>query len=276
MTEDEARTKWCPFVRIVQLGDYWQASNGKEQIRGVDDDWRPLSRCIGSDCMAWRLPGQCGLAGRMTRRRAGSRILSSDASLACAMSKHDPPGWRQRRLDREQLKADVVRGLMGGLPLSVVARRHGTSQRTVSSWEHKDPAYAEEIASARALGWDSLAVEVLEIIDDKSEDVVFDKEGVPHFNTAAVLRAKAQCEMRLRLLACWDNGRYGPARTLKVEGELQTTTRHVIDPASLDDVGRAALRALLDQAAIQGLIPGPVDEAQDAEYEELSDPDEGA
>jgi hypothetical protein len=185
------------------------------------------------------------------------------------MSKHDPSGWRPKRVDREQLKADVLLGLMGGLPLSVVARRHGTSQQSVSYWEAKDPAYAEQIAAARGLGWDSLAVECLEIIDDTTDDVMYDTDGTARANTAAVLRAKARVETRLKLLACWDHGRYGPAKTLKVEGDVQVTQRHVIDPASLDDVGRAALRHLLDHAKAQGLLAPP--EPVDAEFDELPD-----
>jgi hypothetical protein len=185
------------------------------------------------------------------------------------MSPRDPLGRRPKRTSREQLKHDVVLGLMGGLPLTVVARRHGTSQRTVNYWESKDPAYVEEIAAARALGWDSLAVECLEIIDDESNDVVTDNEGKPYFNTAAVMRAKARVETRLKLLACWDPGRYGASKTVKVEGELTTTTRHVIDPASLDEAGRAALRHLLDHARAQGLLAGP--EPVEAEYTELPD-----
>ena len=37
MTEDEARTKWCP----MRLADH-------------DMDWLENTRCIGSDCMMWR------------------------------------------------------------------------------------------------------------------------------------------------------------------------------------------------------------------------------
>jgi hypothetical protein len=189
------------------------------------------------------------------------------------MSRFDPPGRRPKRTDREQLKHDVVLGLMGGLPLTVVARRHGTSQTTVSYWEARDPAFAEEIAAARALGWDSLAVECLEIIDDKTDDVMHDADGTARANTANVLRDKARVETRLRLLACWDVGRYGPQKTLKVEGEVQVTQRHVIDPRSLDPPAREALRLLLAHAEAQGLVgPEPVD----ADYEVLDDEDEAS
>lgn len=52
MTEDEAKTKWCPFVRAVLPGTTLPAGNrgvgpdGTEGVKGA--------RCIASACMAWR------------------------------------------------------------------------------------------------------------------------------------------------------------------------------------------------------------------------------
>ena len=79
MTEDEAKTKWCPFVRIVNFvsedNNAWATNQGK-QSRTPEE---PLAtHCIASACMAWReikkqttpstpdevLGGYCGLAGR--------------------------------------------------------------------------------------------------------------------------------------------------------------------------------------------------------------------
>ena len=76
MTEDEAKTKWCPHRRI-----------GEEVSGGIDAVYHYAAtnngaRCIGSGCMMWRweygynpnLPidhapiktdhGHCGLAGK--------------------------------------------------------------------------------------------------------------------------------------------------------------------------------------------------------------------
>jgi hypothetical protein len=56
MTEDEAKTKWCPFAR--QPG---KARTADGDIFTVAVNRPPLHmamegapRCIGSDCMAWR------------------------------------------------------------------------------------------------------------------------------------------------------------------------------------------------------------------------------
>lgn len=56
MTEDEAKTKWCPFVR----NDY--ALTGGNRYKEAPHKVAP---CIGSACMAWRWRD---LAGEWDRR----------------------------------------------------------------------------------------------------------------------------------------------------------------------------------------------------------------
>jgi hypothetical protein len=57
MTEQEARTKWCPMVRIAVF------STSVNRIKNSDS-----THCIASGCMMWRpLPwqsGYCGLGGK--------------------------------------------------------------------------------------------------------------------------------------------------------------------------------------------------------------------
>jgi len=45
MTEDEAKTKWCPMVRVHYLNPIDILKNARAEAE---------SRCIGSACMAWR------------------------------------------------------------------------------------------------------------------------------------------------------------------------------------------------------------------------------
>ena len=50
MTEDDARKKWCPHVRLA-CGDGWTgSSNSDPQAPGNKG---PLYCCIASDCMMW-------------------------------------------------------------------------------------------------------------------------------------------------------------------------------------------------------------------------------
>lgn len=197
------------------------------------------------------------------------------------MSKFDLPSQRPRRTTPEQIKHDVLQGLATGLPLQVICRRNGFDQTTVSRWEARDPAFAEAVAAARSLGWDSLAAECLEIADDARNDWMeqLDDDGERagwRFNGEHVLRSRLRIETRLKLLAKWDSGRYGDTKRLEVDANLRTTTRHVLDPRLLSPEQRGHLQGLLQAAQAQGLIAGPEPEAQDVEYEELSAPDEGA
>ena len=67
MTEDEARTKWCPMARVGQL-----ASTGINIVAREDADYYKHNLCMASDCMMWvedTAPpitnsnhGHCGLA----------------------------------------------------------------------------------------------------------------------------------------------------------------------------------------------------------------------
>ena len=54
MTEDEARNKWCPFIRIVIRGDERFSGGSGHTNRDQDVGRASSTRCIGSGCMAWR------------------------------------------------------------------------------------------------------------------------------------------------------------------------------------------------------------------------------
>lgn len=69
MTEQEAKTKWCPMARVEILGEGCSANrlpdyeslNG-EMVRDAS------ANCLGSGCMVWcnghaSGKGYCGLAG---------------------------------------------------------------------------------------------------------------------------------------------------------------------------------------------------------------------
>jgi hypothetical protein len=70
LSEQVAKTKWCPFARSTDGGDDEQEAVSVNRTRnGAPDPW---CLCIASKCMAWRWKdeppegdgtGWCGLAG---------------------------------------------------------------------------------------------------------------------------------------------------------------------------------------------------------------------
>jgi hypothetical protein len=71
INDKEAKKKWCPMVR--DYSESGPSCNSSSNIsKGRNPEW---SRCIGSECMMWRLflaneddnaslEGYCGLAGK--------------------------------------------------------------------------------------------------------------------------------------------------------------------------------------------------------------------
>ena len=172
---------------------------------------------------------------------------------------------------RAEIMEAVNAGLMRGTPLTVICEalqaQGRFSGRSIYYWLRDDPEAKLAIDYARDLGFDWIAHDCIAIADDLSNDVMYDKDGTARSNGAAVLRAKVRIETRLKLLAKW-SPRYAEGSTLRVEGELQQTVRHTIDPRLLPAEQREALRGLIEHAVASGLLPSP--EPVDAEYEELA------
>lgn len=65
MTEDEAKTKWCPMVR-TGLAAGMSVNRHEADSPGSFDGVHDVTRCLGSGCMMWREyrgKGWCGLGG---------------------------------------------------------------------------------------------------------------------------------------------------------------------------------------------------------------------
>jgi hypothetical protein len=58
MTEDEAKTKWCPMVRISAFGEHTSSPPANRVMDAINKTVarNPRDcRCLGSECMMWRL-----------------------------------------------------------------------------------------------------------------------------------------------------------------------------------------------------------------------------
>lgn len=56
MTEEEARTKWCPFSRpeLPRADDCGYQAGNRAFVEPGGDQTTERTRCLGSACMAWR------------------------------------------------------------------------------------------------------------------------------------------------------------------------------------------------------------------------------
>lgn len=78
MTEDEAKTKWCPFTR-VGFADHGGTNNRHDG--GLN--------CIASACMAWRWNGYMGAEGKWVRKAPdGEKWNGANGDGYCGLAGH--------------------------------------------------------------------------------------------------------------------------------------------------------------------------------------------
>lgn len=53
-TEEEAKTKWCPFIKFSDEGPDAYSMSNRGEVLHRDVEPATIARCIGSACMAWR------------------------------------------------------------------------------------------------------------------------------------------------------------------------------------------------------------------------------
>ena len=91
-----------------------------------------------------------------------------------------------RTPELEQLLFD---GIASGTPLTQLCRENGIVWRTVYKWLG-DPAFEAGMARARALGFDALVDEMLEIADDSRNDWIERDGKEPQRNPESVARSR--------------------------------------------------------------------------------------
>jgi hypothetical protein len=123
-----------------------------------------------------------------------------------------------------ELAAEICDRLGKGEPLTVICRdEHMPSDGTVRAWQEVHANFSDDIACARARGFDLIALDALAIADDKTHDTIMVGEGENEreaANTEWISRSKLRVETRLKLLAKWDPKRYGEKIQQEHSGEL--------------------------------------------------------
>lgn len=139
----------------------------------------------------------------------------------------------------------IMQKLRIATPLTVAADDHGTNDDRVMEWVKLDQSgtLSREITRARDRGWDKLAMDVLEIADESSNDHVETKDG-PRVNNEAIQRSKLRIWARLELLKKWDPRRYG--EMLKLTGDrdnpVSLESRTTMSDEQLAQIASKALK----------------------------------
>lgn len=72
-TEDEARQKWCPFARVIEMLDDEPVEGYGVGNRSTMQTSHPHARCLASECMAWRWKGPWEWVGEGPARKRARR-----------------------------------------------------------------------------------------------------------------------------------------------------------------------------------------------------------
>lgn len=160
------------------------------------------------------------VGGRLARRRKAVTIVEDEiepptaAKVLAALR-----GGGKRPPCCEEKFEDVLSMIAAGIPLRQICRYPDmpTKDAIYKYLEDEtDPAdhsrRLARYARARRLGFDEIAEEGLEIVDDGSNDYIErEKDGVPEIvlDREHIQRSKLRFEGRMKLLAVWDPRRYG-------------------------------------------------------------------
>lgn len=115
----------------------------------------------------------------------------------------------------------------GKMPLIRACDTLGVDRRAVYEAIEKDAEFRTAMEEARAIGYDAIAEEALEIADNAT----LDGDGKP--NKEWMQRSKLRVETRLKLLAKWHPKRYGEKL------EVQSTNTNVQIPVGNDPIEAA-------------------------------------
>lgn len=116
---------------------------------------------------------------------------------------------------------EICQRLAEGETLRAICRSEGMpAWRTVYDWSYANPEFAAAIARARDEGFDAIASETLEIVDQAPPTTQFGST-----DSGYVSWQKMRAEQRMKLLAKWDPKRYGDKLDLNHSGALNITVQ---------------------------------------------------
>jgi hypothetical protein len=155
--------------------------------------------------------------------------------------------------------AEICERISDGETLRAICRDdHMPSWRTVYNWREQVPAFAEQLAVARDMGFDAIAEDTIDMVDETPERTATmhgDKVDAGH-----VAWQKNRVEQRLKLLSKWSN-RYSDKQSIQMSGSLALTTMTNDDIEA--EIARLAAQVGHSALAATSVDPDPHQDCDD-------------
>jgi len=120
----------------------------------------------------------------------------------------------------DEIAATICERLAAGESLRAICRDPGLPvAATVLTWAKTNPTFSEQYGSARQIGYQHLADDLLEIADDTVNDSLANEDGSPRQNGEWIARSRLRVDTRKWLLSKMLPKLYGD--------KLETTTKMV-------------------------------------------------
>lgn len=122
--------------------------------------------------------------------------------------------------------------LAEGESLRAICRSEGMpTEAAIRKLAHSDPQFGTQYAAARAVGYERLADEILEISDDSSRDVIQTENG-PKADAEVVARSRLRVDSRKWMLSKMLPKVYGDKIDLNHSGAVQFSRIEavIVDP----------------------------------------------
>ena len=152
---------------------------------------------------------------------------------------------------KPEVVEEILHRLSNGEPLAAICRSAEKFPHPTAwlDWIRADESLAIAYARARDVGADAIAEQALEILDAEPERVIdFDSEGnktTSRIDSAGVAWARNRAEIRLKLLAKWNPGKYGDKQTVNVgnkPGETIKAEVSLVSPELMLELADLAIK----------------------------------
>lgn len=130
----------------------------------------------------------------------------SDLIIAEAIQQRSTIDGRFDRVYSPDIVREIIERVMSGETVTSITRDpHMPTHALICAWANgtripPTPDFPERYREARAIGYEVMADQLIDIADDKSQDWVIDEHGNKRFNSDHVLRASLKIKARQWIL----------------------------------------------------------------------------